>query len=62
MPIYEYQCEECKNNFEMLRHFLDNEEIKCPECKSGKVQRILSKFSCGNSSFGASGCNSSISA
>jgi putative FmdB family regulatory protein len=43
MPIYEYRCEDCETAFEKLvRAFRD--EVACPECGSGSVERLLSSF------------------
>ena len=43
MPIYEYRCEDCEKPFEKLvRAF--REEVACPECGSGEVERLLSTF------------------
>jgi putative FmdB family regulatory protein len=43
MPIYEYRCEECDEPFEKLvRAF--REEVACPHCGSGEVERLLSTF------------------
>ena len=42
MPIYEYQCQECGEEFErLIRSF---EKIECPECGSEKVRKLLSRF------------------
>jgi putative FmdB family regulatory protein len=54
MPIYEFQCKKCKNEFEVL--FRSNDEkltVLCPACKSKKTQRLMSAFA-----GGKSGCNS----
>ena len=41
MPVYEYQCTECGEVFEIL-HKMDEEYVDgCPKCK-GKARRILS--------------------
>ena len=44
MPIYEYICKGCKNEFEELV-FKQDEKIDCPECGSSKVDRAMSVFS-----------------
>jgi len=51
MPIYEYQCNECKDTFECL--VFGKEEIICPGCQGKNVKRILS--SCGFFSKGSGG-------
>ncbi len=43
MPLYEYQCSDCAQAFEMLRPFhCADEMIDCPACGSGRVQRRIS--------------------
>ena len=43
MPIYEYHCNQCDHEFENLV-FKVSEKVSCPECKSKKVQRMMSAF------------------
>jgi len=46
MPIYEYACQKCKQNFELLRLGGEDESIvRCPKCQGVEVERILSVFS-----------------
>lgn len=47
LPIYEYCCEKCQTRFEELVRSsdLDDPGLKCPECGSKKVGRLLSSFS-----------------
>ena len=48
MPIYEYKCETCGNRFEKLRRIADADAPQeCPDCKSQKVERLLSAFATG---------------
>jgi len=43
MPIYEYVCSGCQARFEKLvRRF--GEDVACPSCASGAVDRQLSVF------------------
>ena len=51
MPIYEYRCEECNQDFESL--VFGNEKPGCPHCNSEKVCRLMS--ACGFVSKGGSG-------
>ena len=45
MPIYEYKCTNCDNSFELIRSINDEDKnLKCPECSSSEVQKILSIF------------------
>lgn len=43
MPIYEFHCHRCHHEFEKLV-FRPSETIACPECKSKKVDRMMSAF------------------
>lgn len=42
MPIYEYQCSDCENLFEVFKNITDNNGSKCPKCSSEKVKRLIS--------------------
>ena len=42
MPLYEYQCEECGNRFEVIQKFSDPPVETCRVCGKGPVQRLLS--------------------
>jgi len=44
MPIYEYQCEECKHTFEMMRKITAEPLKECPEC-GGPVHKMVSSTS-----------------
>lgn len=41
MPLYEYQCEKCKHQFERIQKFSDPPVKKCPQC-GGPVHQLLS--------------------
>jgi len=44
MPIYEFQCLECNKNFEMLMLNKNDEiEMKCSQCNSFNIQRVVSR-------------------
>ncbi len=52
MPIYEYRCPKCGEKFEKLRSIRDDDnDVRCPRCEAGKVERVLSGFA-------MSGCSS----
>ena len=65
MPIFEFHCNECNHNFEML--VLGKEKPgNCPECNGQKIVKLMS--ACGflskgtggetlKTSAGASGCS-----
>lgn len=44
MPIYEYQCHDCKQIFEEWQKDFQDRDIVCPVCR-GKSQRIMSNTS-----------------
>ncbi len=43
MPIYEYRCNKCSNDFEKLV-FSTTAAVCCPECSSDKVVKRISLF------------------
>jgi putative FmdB family regulatory protein len=44
MPLYEYQCDNCKKVLEIIQKFSDSVLTECPEC--GKpVQKLISRSS-----------------
>ncbi|MBL7081151.1 MAG: zinc ribbon domain-containing protein [Candidatus Omnitrophica bacterium] len=43
MPIYEYQCSQCKVKFELLIR-TNQERVICPHCHSPKITRLFSVF------------------
>ena len=43
MPIYEYECEDCKKKVEILHKRLEQkEDINCPDCGSNKMKKLVS--------------------
>jgi len=60
MPLYEYTCQSCKNDFDALRSIAQADApIACPACGSEDTQRIISLFSAiGSEGVIASGGNS----
>jgi putative FmdB family regulatory protein len=43
MPIFEYYCVKCDEDFEVL--VLGNQKVCCPACNGKKVTKLLSCFS-----------------
>lgn len=41
MPLYEYRCQECKKDVELLLQRYDDAPI-CPECGSKRMIKLLS--------------------
>jgi putative FmdB family regulatory protein len=44
MPIYEYICEKCGSELEVIQKVGDAPLKKCPDCK-GKLEKIVSRTS-----------------
>jgi putative FmdB family regulatory protein len=42
MPIYEFTCQLCGNEFERLQSFSDTSTPTCPKCQAVQVERRLS--------------------
>ena len=43
MPIYEYQCQDCGEEFDMLRRVNDrDEDVECPYCHAKHAERQIS--------------------
>lgn len=42
MPIYEYQCDECKESLEMLRKISDAPLLECPACGKPALRKKVS--------------------
>jgi putative FmdB family regulatory protein len=44
MPIYEYACRECRKVFEeLIVRRTDEAEVRCPACKSARLDRVMSR-------------------
>jgi len=50
MPIYEYKCNDCDEEFEALV-FRSDETVPCPSCKGDHIKRLMS--ACGHKSGGS---------
>jgi putative FmdB family regulatory protein len=42
VPLYEYECRKCHQRFEEIQKVDDRPIKKCPKCKSGRVERLIS--------------------
>jgi putative FmdB family regulatory protein len=46
MPVYEYHCTDCQNDFEaLLFNSSEEQTLKCPCCSSSALQRMMSCIS-----------------
>jgi putative FmdB family regulatory protein len=50
MPIYEYRCLDCNEEFEALI-FGGDDKVSCPHCNRDKLERLMS--ACGFKSSGS---------
>ena len=49
MPLYEYKCTGCGNQFELLM-LKASQPVACPACASDAVERMLSMFAVSSAS------------
>ena len=42
MPIYEYECEACKQRHEILQKISDPPAEECPGCHANQLKRVIS--------------------
>jgi len=42
MPIYEYQCQSCRHEFEALQKISDTALTDCPECRKPTLRKKIS--------------------
>jgi len=63
MPIYEYKCEDCGQEFECIVARSKRDKVRCTECNSKNTKRLLcaAKFNMGGSSTGAQSLKSCTS-
>lgn len=56
MPLYEYQCEDCRRSFTLLQsvHTQPGETV-CPDCGGRRSRRLLSSFASKSQGGGESG-------
>jgi putative FmdB family regulatory protein len=48
MPMYEYRCRQCGEDYEELRRMQDaDRDLKCPFCGAEQIERLLSAFATG---------------
>jgi putative FmdB family regulatory protein len=61
MPIFEFKCRKCREDFEVLFRNRDEKvSVVCPKCGSKGVERLMSAFAgkVGNTAAGGAGCGS----
>ena len=45
MPLYEYECSKCSHSWELIQRMSDAPPKTCPECRSRKVGKLMSRTS-----------------
>lgn len=45
MPVYEYKCEACQNEWEETQKITDEALKTCPSCKKETAKRLISNTS-----------------
>ncbi|MDD5140513.1 MAG: zinc ribbon domain-containing protein [Verrucomicrobiales bacterium] len=53
MPIYEFHCEQCERDSEILVRSTDWKNSKCPHCGSAKLSKKFSTFASANAGVAA---------
>jgi len=62
MPIYEYHCDSCGKEFEILTIGMKDEgDSSCPECHSQETHRLMSRFGKGRYLGNMSDVSSNVS-
>jgi putative FmdB family regulatory protein len=57
MPIYEYQCTQCGEKFEVRQSIgEDGSKLTCPKCDTQNPKRLFSSFSSPGSSSSEISC------
>ena len=44
MPIYNFQCKNCKHKFEKILAISKIKEVKCPKCNSIECEKLITGF------------------
>jgi len=49
LPIYEHECPNCGERFELRRSIADSDsEVRCPKCGTQNPRRVFSVFATGS--------------
>lgn len=59
MPIYEYICQDCQAEFELIRSIKEADSaLNCIQCQGEKIQRKISLFNASSGGRAIAGANS----
>lgn len=53
MPIFEFECSQCRHQFEVLVANSEKDRVQCPACGASEIRQKLSVFSSPKSSGGS---------
>jgi putative FmdB family regulatory protein len=59
MPVYEFECRDCNENFEKLIRIVGRQDVVCPKCASTNTRKKLSVFASGRRGASATGGDAS---
>lgn len=63
MPIFDFQCKDCGNKFDLMISNKDKDKAQCPQCGSRDVKQLLSMFATSSgTSASANACQTCPSA
>lgn len=55
MPLFEYRCSDCQEQFEELVSYSESKDVDCPHCGGHNTEKLVSAFAIiGGSSSGGS--------
>lgn len=55
MPLFEYRCSDCEEQFEELVSYSESNDVTCPHCGGHHTEKLVSAFATiGGSSSGES--------
>lgn len=59
MPLYEFECQDCKTNFEKLVRIAGTPQVVCPHCGSAETEKKISLFAASAKTANSFSVNSS---
>lgn len=62
MPIFDFQCKECGNKFDLMISNKDKDKVQCTQCGSKDVKQLLSMFATSSAGAAPNSCQGCPSA
>lgn len=44
MPMYDYECENCKEKLEIMQNMSDDAQTICPKCSKPTLKKVIKSF------------------